>query len=69
MAGAARVKDCLEANRNEEGFSQPCREEIDAMIERRVRDFRLDARLRAACEADIYSMCSFWGVGSKPVHC
>jgi len=59
--GQARVKDCLEANRNEEGFSAECKEEIDSMIERRVHDFRLDSRLRTACEADIYSMCAFFG--------
>lgn len=38
-------------------------EEIEGMIERRVHDFRLDSRLRTHCEADIYSMCAFFGVG------
>ena len=28
------MKDCLEANRNLPGFSEECKEEMDAMIER-----------------------------------
>lgn len=31
------------------------------MIERRVRDFRLDSRLRKACESDIFMMCAYLG--------
>jgi len=31
------------------------------MIERRVRDFRLDSRLRAACESDIFNTCAYLG--------
>lgn len=34
---------------------------MDAMIQRRVRDFRLDSRLRTTCESDIYTMCAFFG--------
>lgn len=37
------------------------REEIDAMIERRVHDFRLDSRLRKSCEASIFSVCAYLG--------
>ena len=56
-------------------FTPPCgtdayvclQEEVDAMIERRVRDFRLDTRLRTACEGDIYSMCAFFGVSGVAV--
>lgn len=59
--GSAKVKDCLELHRKDEGFSADCREEVDAMIEQRVRDFRLDSRLRTTCEADIYNMCAFFG--------
>lgn len=59
--GGAAVKECLEEHRNDDGFSESCKEEVDAMVERRVRDFRLDSKLRAACEADIYSMCAFFG--------
>ena len=62
--GGAKVKDCLEDNRNKDSFSADCKEEVDAMIERRVRDFRLDSRLRTVCESDIYSMCAFFGVGA-----
>jgi Golgi apparatus protein 1 len=31
------------------------------MIERRVRDFRLDSRLKTACEGTILEMCSELG--------
>ncbi len=55
-AGSARVKDCLEAHRHDDAFSDECRTEVDAMIESRVRDFRLDSRLRTTCESDIYNM-------------
>lgn len=58
--GNARAKDCLEEHRRE--LSGPCREEIDAMIEKRVRDLRLDSRLRSTCEEEIFNMCAFQGV-------
>ncbi|WIA10933.1 hypothetical protein OEZ85_011098 [Tetradesmus obliquus] len=57
-AGRAMAKQCLEEHREE--LSGGCREEIDSMIERRVRDFRLDSRLKKACEKDIGNMCA-WG--------
>lgn len=31
------------------------------MIERRVKDFRLDTRLKAACDNTITQLCSFLG--------
>eukprot|EP00882_Tetradesmus_deserticola_P030496 GHRQ01034269.1.p2 GENE.GHRQ01034269.1~~GHRQ01034269.1.p2 ORF type:complete len:115 (-),score=46.11 GHRQ01034269.1:433-777(-) len=58
LAGRAMAKQCLEEHRDE--LSGGCREEIDSMIERRVRDFRLDSRLKKACERDISNMCA-WG--------
>lgn len=58
--GLARAKDCLEDNRDE--LSSACKEEIETMIERRVRDFRLDSRLRQACENEIFNMCAYFGV-------
>jgi Golgi apparatus protein 1 len=36
------------------------------MIERRVRDFRLDSRLRSVCEDDIFTMCAFLGDSESP---
>jgi Golgi apparatus protein 1 len=39
--GHAAAKQCLEQHRKE--LSAPCKEEVDAMIERRVRDFRCAA--------------------------
>ncbi|KXZ55868.1 hypothetical protein GPECTOR_2g1419 [Gonium pectorale] len=59
--GVAKVKDCLESHRNDDGFGAECKEEVDKMIESRVRDFRLDSRLRSTCENDIYNMCAFFG--------
>jgi len=59
--GNAKVKDCLEEHRTDPDFSEECKEEVDAMIERRVRDFRLDSRLRTVCETEIYSMCAYFG--------
>ncbi|EFJ50973.1 hypothetical protein VOLCADRAFT_103617 [Volvox carteri f. nagariensis] len=59
--GAAKVKDCLEEHRNEDGFGNQCREEVNKMIEARVRDFRLDSRLRKKCESDIYNICAYLG--------
>jgi hypothetical protein len=32
------------------------------MIEKRVRDLRLDSRLRSTCENEIFNMCAFQGV-------
>ncbi|KIY92688.1 Golgi apparatus protein 1 [Monoraphidium neglectum] len=53
------AKECLEEHREE--LSEGCRSEIDGMIERRVRDFKLDSRLRTACENDIYDTCAYLG--------
>lgn len=39
----------------------PCRTEVDAVIERRVRDFRLDSRLRSACAGSISQLCAELG--------
>jgi Golgi apparatus protein 1 len=58
--GNARTKQCLEEHREE--LTNACREEIDSVIERRVRDFRLDSKLRDACEAEIANMCAYFGV-------
>eukprot|EP00798_Chlamydomonas_sp_ICE-L_P019976 gene19976-26687_t len=57
--GNSRTKECLEQNR--EDLSSPCRVEIDSMIERRVNDFRLDSKLRNACEDEIFNMCAYFG--------
>ncbi len=58
--GNARTKDCLEEHRDE--LSTTCKEEVDSMIERRVRDFRLDSRLRNVCENEIFNMCAYFGL-------
>ena len=45
-----QVKDCLEMNRKRPDFSPACKEEIDAMIEARARDFRCDSGERGGDE-------------------
>jgi hypothetical protein len=58
--GDARVKDCLEEHLEEltsEPNTKGCKEEIEAMITSRVRDFRLDSKLKAVCEKDISELC------------
>lgn len=64
--GNARTKDCLEDHREE--LSSSCKDEVDAMVERRVRDFRLDSRLRTACENEIFNMCAYFGVSHQVAH-
>ncbi|BDA41257.1 probable Golgi apparatus protein 1 [Coccomyxa sp. Obi] len=57
--GGARVKDCLEARREEVGFSAECKEELEAMMEKRAADFRLDSTLREVCADDIEAVCGY----------
>lgn len=45
-AGDAHAMECLEENRNAEGFGGECRGALEAAMERRAMDFRLDAPLR-----------------------
>ena len=40
------MKDCLEAHREDTGFSAECKDELEAMMEKRAADFRLDSTLR-----------------------
>ena len=51
--GNARAKECLEDNREQPGFSQGCKTEIEKMMEARAADFRLDPKLRQLCADDI----------------
>jgi len=51
--GNARAKECLEDSREREGFSKPCREELEKMMAARAADFRLDPKLRQLCARDI----------------
>lgn len=56
--GHALAKECLERHRNDEGFSPECKEEVDAMLLRRVKDFRVDKRVMAVCAEDIINLCN-----------
>ena len=57
--GNARVYECLESHRNDEGFSPECKDEFEKMMERRAADFRLDFKLREMCKRDIDQLCSY----------
>lgn len=65
VVGNARVKDCLEQHRLEEGFSADCREELESMMAERATDVRLDSSLRDACREDIVRTCGWQDVS----HC
>jgi Cysteine rich repeat len=71
VTGQSRVKTCLEEHRADDGFSADCRAELEAMMERRMVDFRLDTNLKEKCLEDIEDLCDFedvrplsqdWGV-------
>lgn len=64
-AGNARVKDCLEQNRQEDDFSSECRDELESMMAERATDVRLDSNLRSACEEDIMRTCGWEEVGDQ----
>ncbi|KAL0026108.1 hypothetical protein WJX79_000228 [Trebouxia sp. C0005] len=57
--GSARVKDCLEQHRQDDGFSSECRNELEIVMQERATDFRLDSSLRDACEEDIMYTCGW----------
>lgn len=57
--GNARVKECLEDNKDKPDFSAECRTEFEAMMARRATDFRLDAKLRELCKGDIEHVCGY----------
>lgn len=53
------MKDCLESHREDPGFSAECKEEFEAMMEKRAADFRLDSTLREVCADDIEAVCGY----------
>eukprot|EP00951_Prasinocladus_malaysianus_P013425 scaffold101517_cov39-Prasinocladus_malaysianus.AAC.1 len=57
--GNAHAKDCLEENRNEAGFSEDCKTELEKMMERRAQDYRLDPELRSLCMEDVEEVCGY----------
>ena len=56
--GNARAKECLEENREQEGFSPECKAEVEKMMADRAADFRLDAKLKKLCVDDIADLCA-----------
>jgi Golgi apparatus protein 1 len=57
--GNARVKDCLEDNREKAEFSSECKAKFEDMMARRATDFRLDAKLTKLCASDIENVCGY----------
>eukprot|EP00878_Enallax_costatus_P015261 GHUV01015979.1.p1 GENE.GHUV01015979.1~~GHUV01015979.1.p1 ORF type:complete len:801 (+),score=251.73 GHUV01015979.1:135-2405(+) len=57
--GQAMAKQCLEEHIDQ--LSHSCRAEMESVIEQRVRIFRLDSRLRKACQSEIYNTCAYLG--------
>jgi len=55
--GQGAALDCLINARNEADFTQTCRVELEGLLERRVQDFRMDARLRRTCKRESYRLC------------
>lgn len=49
----------MEEHRNDEGFSEDCRKEIERTIELRVGDFRLDSIMRQHCRNDVELLCAY----------
>lgn len=62
------MKDCLEAHREDAGFSDECKTEFEAMMEARASDFRLDSSLAEACATDIEDVCGYERVSSALQH-
>jgi len=58
-SGNAKVKVCLEENREKPDFSASCKDTLERMMERRAQDFRLDVKLRENCEQDIEEVCGY----------
>lgn len=55
--GNNQAKECLEDNRDKEGFSKECRVEIEKLMERRARDFRLEGGVMNECGDDMLEKC------------
>lgn len=53
-----QVQECLEDHLDEPKFASDCKEELDAVIARRVADFRLNTVLREACAGDLQEHCA-----------
>lgn len=69
LSGNARVKDCLEQHRQEDDFSEECRDELESMMAERATDVRLDSNLRSACEKDIMRTCGYKDVSGFILSC
>ena len=58
-SGNAKVKVCLEENREKPDFSASCKDTLERLMERRAQDLRLDVKLRENCEQDIEEVCGY----------
>jgi golgi apparatus protein 1 len=55
--GEDRVIQCLENHRKDMHFSTECRKEVESVMERRSRDYKLDPEIRTLCAEDIDRVC------------
>jgi len=55
--GHARVVRCLEEHLQEDDMSKSCKREVMRDQNKMARDYRLNYRLRTACESDIPRLC------------
>ena len=48
---------CLQENKKESDFGSACKKEVEAYEQKASQDYRLNFRLRSACQGDIASLC------------
>eukprot|EP00967_Tisochrysis_lutea_P013497 scaffold15088_cov20-Tisochrysis_lutea.AAC.6 len=49
---------CLEKELDNTDMSKECKAEVEAVMSVQAKDFRLDTRLKGACEQDINALCA-----------
>jgi hypothetical protein len=48
---------CLQDNKGESDFNSACKKELAAYEQKASQDYRLNFRLRTACQGDISTLC------------
>ncbi|KAF5829593.1 hypothetical protein DUNSADRAFT_15858 [Dunaliella salina] len=56
--GHGRIIRCLERELDNTDMSKECKAEVEAVMSVQAKDFRLDTRLKGACEQDINALCA-----------
>ncbi|KAI7844989.1 hypothetical protein COHA_001355 [Chlorella ohadii] len=55
--GEGRMEACLQDHREQDGFSERCRQALEARMERQAADYQLNYGLREYCAEDIDELC------------